>query len=105
MAKRKDTGDSDAITLADSAEPHDAPLAVPVGLTFVRLSATRQFLNTITISLADLAHVAIGANSGGPNGYGLISYQGRMFSHVGEFTGDGNPVHDPFVGFPLYVEV
>jgi len=106
MAKRKGN-DPDPITLADAdeVEHESAPLAVPVGITFVQLSPQRSFQRTVTISLADLAHVAIGASSGGPNGYGLISYQGRMFSAVGEFTGDGNPAHDPFIGFPIYVEV
>jgi hypothetical protein len=105
MAKRKGNGDSDPMTLAADADEPAAPLAVPIGLTFVRLSAARQFMNTISISLADLAHVTIGANSGGANGYGLLSYQGRMFSCVGEFLGDGNPLHDPFIGFPIYTEV
>jgi hypothetical protein len=88
-----------------AAAAPSAPAAAPVGLTFVRASAARSFQGTVTIPLADLAHIAIGANSGGPNGYGLISYQGRLFSAVGDFTGDDNPAHNPFIGMPVYVEI
>jgi len=118
MAKRKGgngNGDSDPIILAESDEPTNeaayapaplpAPAAVPVGLSFVRLSPGRVFQGLVTISLADLAHITIGGSSGGPNGYGVLAYQGRMFSQLGEFTGDDNPAHDPFIGMPIYAEV
>jgi len=110
---KKKNGDSDPITLADDPQDHGeataaaapTPAAVPVGLSFVRMTAARTFDNIVTIALADLPHIILGSDANGPHGYGVISYQGRMFSQVGVFEGDDNPAHTPFLGFPVYVEV
>lgn len=111
--KRKtDTSASPPLTIHDSGEPAHAamadapdPAAALIGLTFVRASGAEVFMDTITIDISLLPFIRCGVNRFGPNGLNLISFKGQMFTYKGDFPGDGNPLHDPFIGFPVYVEV
>lgn len=107
--KKKAAASSPPLTIHDSGVPPTAaapdPAALLIGLTFVRASAAVVFLELVTIDLSLLPFIRCGANRFGPNGLNLIVFKGRMFTCKGDFPGDDNPLHDPFVGFPVYVEV
>jgi hypothetical protein len=120
MAKHTEKGSSPELAIHEADEPRakgrgengkakpadpppPAPIVVPAAvagsLVFVRMLATRQFAELVTVP--DASTLAIGAN-----GLGLIVLNdGRMFSAIGPFAGDGNPAHDPLIGLPMYAPV
>lgn len=111
MTTKKKPPASPPLTIHDSGVPPTAaapdpdPAALLIGLTFVRASAAAVFLELVTIDVSLLPFIRCGVNRFGPNGLNLIVFKGRMFTCKGDFPGDDNPLHDPFVGFPVYVEV